>query len=156
MIRVAVEGASGYVGGELLSLLFHDPEVELVAATAGQAGGEELAELRPRFGASSLRLLKELGPDHLEDLDLLYVLKCNIQKNWGSLPIPKVYSYVCILNDSAGHPRSSGVVETQLPSFVPIAPLNNWTEHFPRRRNYVLAAIFSRLSNDSCTDFGLR
>ena len=73
MIRVAVEGASGYVGGELLSLLFHHPEVELVAATAGQAGGEELAELRPRFGASSLRLLKELGPDHMEDLDLLFL-----------------------------------------------------------------------------------
>ena len=73
MIRVAVEGASGYVGGELLSLLFHHPEVKLVAATAGQAGGEELAELRPRFGARSLRLLNALEPEQLENLDLLFL-----------------------------------------------------------------------------------
>ena len=89
MIRVAVEGASGYVGGELLSLLFHHPEVKVVAATAGQAGGEELSELRPRFGASSLRLLKELEPDQLEDLDLLFLALPHGESSKRIASIPK-------------------------------------------------------------------
>ena len=89
MIRVAVEGASGYVGGELLSLLFHHPEAELVAATAGQAGGEELAELRPRFGASSLRLLKGLEPEQLEDLDLLFLALPHGESSKRIASIPK-------------------------------------------------------------------
>ena len=73
MIRVALEGASGYVGGELLSLLLHHPEVEIVAATAGQAGGELLATIRPRLGASSMRLQTSLEPEQMEKLDLLFL-----------------------------------------------------------------------------------
>jgi N-acetyl-gamma-glutamyl-phosphate reductase len=73
MIRVALEGASGYVGGELLSLLFHHPEVEVVAATAGQAGGERLAAIRPRFGANSMKLQTSLEPEQLKKLDLLFL-----------------------------------------------------------------------------------
>ena len=73
MIRVALEGASGYVGGELLSLLFHHPEVEVVAATAGQAAGEELAAIRPRFGACTLQLQTHLEPDQIDALDLLFL-----------------------------------------------------------------------------------
>ena len=73
MIRVALEGASGYVGGELLSLLFHHPDVEVVAATAGQAGGEMLAAIRPRFGASSMKLQTSLEPEQLGKLDLLFL-----------------------------------------------------------------------------------
>ena len=73
MIRVALEGASGYVGGELLSLLLHHPEVEIVAATAGQAGGEMLATIRPRFGASAMQLQTSLEPNQMEKLDLLFL-----------------------------------------------------------------------------------
>jgi N-acetyl-gamma-glutamyl-phosphate reductase len=73
MIRVALEGASGYVGGELLSLLFFHPEVEVVAATAGQAGGEMLTAIRPRFGASSMKLQTSLEPGQIDKLDLLFL-----------------------------------------------------------------------------------
>ncbi len=39
MVRIAVAGASGYAGGELLRLLLAHPEVEIGALTAGGSAG---------------------------------------------------------------------------------------------------------------------
>ena len=76
MIRVALEGASGYVGGELLSLLLHHPEVELVAATAGEAAGKEIGVVRPRLRGTPgtpLTLASGLSLETLDSLDLLFL-----------------------------------------------------------------------------------
>jgi N-acetyl-gamma-glutamyl-phosphate reductase len=43
-LRVAVAGASGYAGGELLRLLVGHPEVEIGALTAGASAGSTLGE----------------------------------------------------------------------------------------------------------------
>lgn len=47
--RVAVIGASGYTGEELVRLLLGHPDVDLVAATSRQLAGKTLAEAFPRF-----------------------------------------------------------------------------------------------------------
>jgi len=47
--KVAVVGASGYVGEELVRLLLGHPHVDLVAATSRQFAGKTLAEIFPRF-----------------------------------------------------------------------------------------------------------
>lgn len=47
--RVAVVGASGYAGEELVRLLLGHPAAELVAATSRQYTGKTLAEVFPRF-----------------------------------------------------------------------------------------------------------
>jgi len=49
MIRVAVAGASGYMGAELLRVLLHHPEVELVAVTSERLAGEPLDRLYPHL-----------------------------------------------------------------------------------------------------------
>ena len=47
-VRVAVAGASGYAGGELLRLLLGHPEVEIGALTGGvQRGGGRSASCSP-------------------------------------------------------------------------------------------------------------
>src|SRR3954470_13117313 len=46
-IRVAVAGASGYAGGELLRLIAGHPEFDLVAATAHAQAGMPLAAVHP-------------------------------------------------------------------------------------------------------------
>ena len=52
-IRVAVAGASGYAGGELLRLLAGHPELDLVAATAhSQAGHRSTASTRTSPGST--------------------------------------------------------------------------------------------------------
>jgi N-acetyl-gamma-glutamyl-phosphate reductase len=48
-IRVAVIGASGYTGAELLRFLLGHPNAELVAATSRQHAGQELGEVFARF-----------------------------------------------------------------------------------------------------------
>jgi N-acetyl-gamma-glutamyl-phosphate reductase len=47
--KVAVVGASGYTGEELVRLLLAHPNVDLVAATSRQLAGKTLAEVFPRF-----------------------------------------------------------------------------------------------------------
>jgi len=47
--KVAVVGASGYIGEELVRLLLAHPYVDLVAATSRQFTGKTLTEVFPRF-----------------------------------------------------------------------------------------------------------
>src|SRR5712691_1749612 len=47
--KVAVIGASGYAGEELVRLLLAHPHVDLVAVTSRQFAGKTLAEVFPRF-----------------------------------------------------------------------------------------------------------
>jgi N-acetyl-gamma-glutamyl-phosphate reductase len=57
--RVAVAGASGYAGGELLRLLAGHPDLELVVVTADSSAGKAVAELHPNLaGLPALAKLK--------------------------------------------------------------------------------------------------
>ena len=47
--QVAVIGASGYAGEELVRLLLHHPQADLVAVTSRQFAGKTLAQVFPRF-----------------------------------------------------------------------------------------------------------
>ena len=47
MVKVAVVGASGYTGVELLRLLLNHPDVTVTCVTANQNAGEEVARLFP-------------------------------------------------------------------------------------------------------------
>ena len=48
-VSVAVAGASGYAGGEVLRLLLGHPDVEIGALTAGSNAGERLGALQPHL-----------------------------------------------------------------------------------------------------------
>ncbi|HEV2434702.1 MAG TPA: N-acetyl-gamma-glutamyl-phosphate reductase [Verrucomicrobiae bacterium] len=49
--KVAVIGASGYSGEELVRLLLHHPHAELVAVTSRQNAGQTLAQIFPKFAS---------------------------------------------------------------------------------------------------------
>jgi N-acetyl-gamma-glutamyl-phosphate reductase len=49
--KVAIVGASGYSGEELVGLLLHHPQVELVAVTSRQNAGQTLAQVFPKFAS---------------------------------------------------------------------------------------------------------
>jgi N-acetyl-gamma-glutamyl-phosphate reductase len=55
-IRVAVAGASGYAGGELLRLLAGHPEFDLVAATAHSQAGAHVSAVHPQLTGLDLML----------------------------------------------------------------------------------------------------
>ncbi len=63
-VKVAIIGASGYTGQELLRLLIMHPNVELVAITSRQEAGKGVGDVFPRFrGARSVQDLTFMEPD---------------------------------------------------------------------------------------------
>lgn len=53
MTTVAIAGASGYAGAELIRLIHAHPSFELTAITAGSQAGERLAQVHPQFCAQT-------------------------------------------------------------------------------------------------------
>ena len=49
--KVAIVGASGYSGEELVRLLLNHPHAELVAVTSRQYAGQTLAQVFPKFAS---------------------------------------------------------------------------------------------------------
>ena len=72
-VRVAVAGASGYAGGELLRLIAGHPELELVAATAGQQTGRPISEVHPHLVGYHDLVFASTDPDTLAAADLVFL-----------------------------------------------------------------------------------
>nr|BFE69717.1 N-acetyl-gamma-glutamyl-phosphate reductase [Actinoplanes digitatis] len=70
-IRVAVAGASGYAGGELLRLIAGHPELDLVAATAHSSAGKPVSAVHPQLAGLDL-VLGGTGAA-LTDADLVFL-----------------------------------------------------------------------------------
>jgi N-acetyl-gamma-glutamyl-phosphate reductase len=66
---VAVAGASGYAGGEVLRLLLAHPELEVGAVTAGDNAGTRLGDLQPHLLPLADRVLEETTVDVLAGHD---------------------------------------------------------------------------------------
>jgi N-acetyl-gamma-glutamyl-phosphate reductase len=72
-LSVAVAGASGYAGGELLRLLATHPEFEVVAVTAHQNAGQPLAAVHPHLVALGDLVLQETTPAVLAGADIVFL-----------------------------------------------------------------------------------
>lgn len=72
-IRVAVAGASGYAGGELLRLIAGHPELELVAATGHSQAGATLHSVHPHLVALADVPLTATDPAVLAGADLVFL-----------------------------------------------------------------------------------
>jgi N-acetyl-gamma-glutamyl-phosphate reductase len=71
--RVAVAGASGYAGGELLRLLLAHPGVEIGALTGGSNAGQRLGALQPQLVPLADRVLEETSVDTLSGHDVVFL-----------------------------------------------------------------------------------
>jgi N-acetyl-gamma-glutamyl-phosphate reductase len=72
-LKVAVAGASGYAGGELLRLLLGHPEVEIGTVTAGDSAGSTLGEHHPQLLPLADRTLAETTVDELAGHDAVFL-----------------------------------------------------------------------------------
>jgi N-acetyl-gamma-glutamyl-phosphate reductase len=68
---VAVAGASGYAGGEVLRILLGHPEAEIGALTGGSNAGERLGVLQPHLLPLADRVLDETSLDTLGGHDVV-------------------------------------------------------------------------------------
>ena len=71
--RVAVAGASGYAGGEVLRLLLAHPDVEIGTLTAGSNAGERLGALQPHLVPLADRVLEETTTETLAGHDVVFL-----------------------------------------------------------------------------------
>jgi N-acetyl-gamma-glutamyl-phosphate reductase len=71
MISVAVAGASGYAGGEVLRLLLGHPRVRIGALTAGASAGSALSEHQPHLVPLADRVLLPTSPETLAGHDVV-------------------------------------------------------------------------------------
>jgi N-acetyl-gamma-glutamyl-phosphate reductase len=73
MVRIAVAGASGYAGGELLRLLLAHPDVEIGTLTAGGNAGARLGALQPHLVPLADRILYDTAPETLAGHDVVFL-----------------------------------------------------------------------------------
>jgi N-acetyl-gamma-glutamyl-phosphate reductase len=72
MIRAAVLGASGYVGGELMRLLAGHPAIEVALAFGASAAGKPVAELHPHLALAYPGNFEAWDPALLDGCDLVF------------------------------------------------------------------------------------
>src|ERR1700736_6885770 len=77
-IRVAIAGASGYAGGEILRLLlghpaYHDGRLTIGALTAATSAGTQLAEHHPHLVPLAQRVLEPTELDVLAGHDVVFL-----------------------------------------------------------------------------------
>jgi len=72
-VRVAVAGASGYAGGELLRLLLAHPGVEIGALTGNTNAGQRLGSLQPHLLPLAERVLEPTTADVLAGHDVVFL-----------------------------------------------------------------------------------
>jgi N-acetyl-gamma-glutamyl-phosphate reductase len=72
-VRVAVAGASGYAGGELLRLISAHPDLEIGALSAGASAGMPVTDVHPHLPALAGRVFDPADPASLAAADLVFL-----------------------------------------------------------------------------------
>ncbi|MDZ7578118.1 MAG: N-acetyl-gamma-glutamyl-phosphate reductase [Candidatus Nanopelagicales bacterium] len=70
---VAVAGASGYSGGELLRILAGHPGFDVVMAAAGGKAGKPIVEAHPHLVDYAGRVFDATDPDRMADADVVFL-----------------------------------------------------------------------------------
>lgn len=71
--KVAVAGASGYVGSELLRLIANHPQLELGAVTANSNAGNRLGDIHPHLRSYADRILEPTSKETLANHDIVFL-----------------------------------------------------------------------------------
>src|ERR1700677_588876 len=112
--RVAVAGASGYAGGELLRLLAGHPELEIGPLTAQASAGLPVTELHPQLAGLDDLVFSATDPAVLANADLLFT----------ALPHGESAALVAQLPD---HPK---VID--LGADFRLASADAWSRYYPK------------------------
>ncbi|GAB3588770.1 N-acetyl-gamma-glutamyl-phosphate reductase [Calidifontibacter terrae] len=73
MKRIAIAGASGYAGGEILRLLTSHPQVEIGALAAGSNAGQPVTSIHPHLTPYADRTFVETSAETLSGHDVVFL-----------------------------------------------------------------------------------
>ncbi len=72
-LKVAVAGASGYAGGELLRLLARHPDLDVTTVTGRSSIGRTVGEVQPHLVSSADLVLQDTVPEVLTGHDVVFL-----------------------------------------------------------------------------------
>ncbi len=98
--RVAVAGASGYAGGEVLRLLLAHPDVEIGAVTAHSSVGDLLGVHQPHLLLLAEKVLEPTTPEVLADHDAVFLALPHGQSHAVAAALP---ASVTVIDCGADH-----------------------------------------------------
>lgn len=144
-VNVAVAGASGYAGGELLRLLAGHPKFRIRAVTAQGNAGQRLASVHPQLASLGELELLATTPENLSTADLVF------------LALPHGAS-AAIVNALPGHIRVVDLgADFRLQStdawstYYPGSPhAGHWTYGLPELVDRSVISAASRVANPGC------
>lgn len=104
-VRVAVAGASGYAGGEILRLLSTHPDLDVVTVTAHTSVGKRLGAVQPHLRTLGDLELQETTADALAGHDVVFLALPHGQS--GALAA-ELGDDVLVVDSGADHRLASG------------------------------------------------
>jgi N-acetyl-gamma-glutamyl-phosphate reductase len=143
--RVAVAGASGYAGGELLRLLATHPDLDVVTAAAHASAGQRIGDVHPGVRSLAEMVLTETTPEAFADADLVFLaLPHGESGRFAAL----LSAPVRIVDLGADHRLADAVIYEQ---YYTGSHPGQWTyglPELPGQRALISAA--SRVANTGC------
>ncbi|HWA47576.1 MAG TPA: N-acetyl-gamma-glutamyl-phosphate reductase [Dongiaceae bacterium] len=97
-LRVAILGASGYTGAELVRLLSRHPHVAIVALTADRQAGKPASEVFPHLGLADLPTLTKIDEVDWNGVDFVF---CGLPHGLTQEVIAKLPRHLRIVDLSA-------------------------------------------------------
>ena len=143
--RIAIAGASGYAGGELLRLVAAHPDLEVAAVTAQTSVGRPVGEVHPNLRSVADLVFGDTTADALAGADLVFLALPHGAAADLAAQLPQSVKIVDLgsdhrLTDEAAHARYYGG------SYTPA-----WTyglPELPGQRELIAAA--DRVANTGC------
>jgi N-acetyl-gamma-glutamyl-phosphate reductase len=124
-VRVAVAGASGYAGGELLRLIAGHPDLELGPITAGANAGAPVSAVHPHLPGLAGLTFGATDPDRLAAADLVFLALHHEESARVAARLP---AQVAVIDLSASFRLSD---PGQWASFYPGAHAGRWVYGLP-------------------------
>ena len=97
-LRVAILGASGYTGAELVRLLSRHPHVAIVALTADRQAGKPASEVFPHLGLANLPALTKIEEVDWNGVDFVF---CGLPHGLTQEVVAKLPRHLKIVDLSA-------------------------------------------------------
>ncbi|MFT7086930.1 MAG: N-acetyl-gamma-glutamyl-phosphate reductase [Rickettsiales bacterium] len=107
-LSIAILGASGYTGVELIRLLFSHKQVQIKELIANSNAGKEMAEIYPHLAFFSLPILKKIEEVDFSKIDLAFCCLPHTASQSTIKELLTKYSHLKIIDLSADFRLESG------------------------------------------------
>jgi N-acetyl-gamma-glutamyl-phosphate reductase len=145
MVKIAVAGASGYAGGELLRLILGHPDFELGPITAGAGAGKSVTSIHPQLPTLAGRVFAANDVATLAEADLVFLALPHGES--GRL-VPELPDQLPVVDLGADHRLDDA---TTWGLFYNSAHAGSWTYGLPELPGARLElAATNRVANPGC------